>query len=372
MNQAQTTAIHLPGTYREEIVWNANTMFSRWRWLLHLLLWIVVGVLAQLTRQDSFGRPSSTYFLAAMFCTIGFCYTFLLLIMPLCRFRKKLHPLFWGMFADVILWWAILFKIRAHYYHFNLHSIPEIFQQKPGLILGYSLGHMLIAGWSFFAAYYFIDLYEQQKGLSRYEGAMADKLKAELALLQQQINPHFLFNTLNNIYLLILKQEKASALVIGRLKLLLHYMLYDCTQEEVLLDEEIAFIKNYISLEKLRIREKEANIDFQVKGDTRGIKIAPLLLINFIENAFKHGVKGGVGHAEVNIELVVSGNKLLFDVTNSKQLLQDVNAHAVKSVGGIGNVNVARRLQLLYPEKHELQVSETDRTYRTHLEIIVN
>lgn len=369
MNQAQAISGQLPATYKEELVWNARAMFSRWRWSLHLMLWILVGTLIQLTGLDGFDRPFSAYFLSLMGCSAGFSYTFLLLISPLCRFWKKLHPIFWGIFIDVILWWAILFKIRAHYYHLNLHNVPGIFQQQPGLILGYSLGQMVMTAWCFFAAYYFIDLYDQQKGLNVYEDAMADKLKAELALLQQQINPHFLFNTLNNIYLLVLKQDQASAAVIGRLKALLHYMLYDCAQEQVLLDDEIAFLKNYISLEQLRIREKEATISFQIEGETQGIKLAPLLLINFVENAFKHGVKSGVGHTELAIHLSVTGNQLLFEVHNTKQLLQDVNALAVKSVGGIGNINVARRLQILYPGKHELDISETERAYTTRLRL---
>ncbi|WP_165836284.1 sensor histidine kinase [Taibaiella soli] len=367
----QAIPFHMPATYKEEVARNFSAIFSRWRWVLHLLLWCVVGVLAQLTGQASFDHPFSVYFLTLMFCTIGFSYTFLLLVVPLCRFQKALHPVFWGMFADIVLWWVVLFVLRRRYYHFNLHDVPEIFQQQPALILGYSLGQMLIVGWSFFAIYYFIDLYDQQKGLNRYESAIADKLKAELALLQQQINPHFLFNTLNNIYLLVLKQDQASAAVIGRLKSLLDYMLNDCTQEQVLLDDEITFIKNYISLERLRIREKEATIDFQVKGNTSDIKIAPLLLINFVENAFKHGVKGGVGHANLDIELSVSGNKLEFIVRNSKQLLQDANTLSVKSVGGIGNVNVARRLQILYPGKHELNITETDREYISSLQLTI-
>lgn len=371
MNQAQTLSNHLPGTYKEELAWNAKSMFSGWRWLLHLVLWVVTGTLIQLTGLDGFDRPFSAYFLSLMACSAGFSYTFLLLIGPLCRFWKKLHPIFWGILIDTILWWAILFKIRAHYYHLHLHDIPEIFQQQPGLILGYSLGQMVMTAWCFFAAYYFIDLYDQQKGLNMYEAAMADKLKAELALLQQQINPHFLFNTLNNIYLLVLRQDQAAVAVISRLKSLLHYMLYDCTQEQVLLDDEIAFIKNYISLEQLRIRKTEATISFQAEGEIQGIKLAPLLLINFVENAFKHGVKGGVGHADVTIHLSVNDNQLLFEVHNTKQLLQDANALAVKSVGGIGNTNVARRLQILYPGKHELNVVETERSYTSRLRLVL-
>lgn len=356
-------------TLGKELGANLKAVFAQWRWLLHIAVWIILIVAVQTIGEFNFAKPFSGFFLSLVTCAAGFSYVFILLIVPLSYYFKRFWPIMAGVPINLFIWWAVLFIWRAHYYHIHAKGIPAIYIAKPGFILGYSLGQLIIMFWGFLACYYFIDLYYQQKNLTRYQNALTDKLKAELIFLQQQINPHFLFNTLNNIYLLLLKQNKDASIVINRLKALLQYMLNECTIDEVPLAGEVDFLKNYISLEQMRTHDREVNVDFVTDGDLNGKMIAPLLLINFVENAFKHGVKGGVGQASISILLKVDSNKLIFEVSNRKLLLQDTAQLAVKSASGIGIANVRRRLQILYPSRHELIITETNSTYNIHLNL---
>jgi two-component system, LytTR family, sensor histidine kinase AlgZ len=192
-----------------------------------------------------------------------------------------------------------------------------------------------------------------------------EKLTAELNFLKAQINPHFLFNTLNNLYYLAYSKSENTTEVISKLSQVMRYMIYDANHERVLLDKEIEYMQNYISLERLRLNN-QIPIDFDIKGNTTGVEVAPLILITFLENAFKHGVTSTNAQSWVNISIQVENGKLRYSVENSKgkNALQDNGGKS-----GIGLVNVKRRLELMYPLKHVLRVDDTDRRYYIELEI---
>ena len=144
-----------------------------------------------------------------------------------------------------------------------------------------------------------------------------EKLDAELKFLKAQIHPHFLFNTLNNLYSLTLQSSSKSSEVVLKLSNLLDYMLYECNVKEVPLNKEINQIQNFIDLEKLRYGER-LEVSFTAKGDFHNKRIPPLLLIPFIENAFKHGVSQEIENTFVSIDLTAKQNQLIFKVENSK------------------------------------------------------
>lgn len=191
-----------------------------------------------------------------------------------------------------------------------------------------------------------------------------DKVNAELQILKNQLQPHFLFNTLNNIYSIVLSGDKNGAGAILKLSDILSYMLYECNVDLVGLEKEVGLIKNYIQLEKIRYGER-LDLSFEVDGGIKGKTIAPLILIPFVENAFKHGVFENEKYSWIRIHLQTDENELTFIVENSLPENNNGNS-AVKS--GIGLNNVKKRLELLYPEKHHLIMTKTE-TFLINLKI---
>lgn len=191
--------------------------------------------------------------------------------------------------------------------------------------------------------------------------------QAELAFLKSQVNPHFLFNTLNNIYALAYAKSDAAPGAILKLSELMRYMLYDSAgkpgsnaPERVPLSKEVAYLSNYVELEKLRVAN--AQVEFSVEGNTDLFRIEPLLLVSFVENAFKHGDLSDPGQPLV-LYLSVQQGKLRFDTLNKKVSRQ------TDAVGGIGLANVRRRLHLLYPNRHTLHITDQDNLYACSLEL---
>ncbi len=190
-------------------------------------------------------------------------------------------------------------------------------------------------------------------------------MQSELKFLRSQINPHFLFNTLNNLYALTLKKSDQAPEIVIKLSEMMRYMLYECNEPKVFLSKELNYIKNYLDLE--RIRQNKVEIKFTQTGAVHHQKIAPLLLITFIENCFKHGIKNSLETGYVNLEILVDENEMQFEVTNSKPAALPYQEH--KRSGGIGLVNVKRRLDLLYPDKHHLEIEDTPNTYCVRLNL---
>jgi sensor histidine kinase YesM len=199
------------------------------------------------------------------------------------------------------------------------------------------------------------DANKQEKRLREIE---KEKYSAEMGLLKAQINPHFFFNTLNSLYALTLIGSKMASNVVLRLSDLMRYMLYEANDNQVMLTAEIKHLENYINIEQMRFADR-LDLSFQCSGDIEGKKIAPLLLLPFVENAFKHGIENNVGW--VTISLKVTGNQLFLKVENSCQT-------TVKGAG-LGLANVKRRLELIYPSYHELIIRHSSETYEVDLKL---
>jgi LytS/YehU family sensor histidine kinase len=190
------------------------------------------------------------------------------------------------------------------------------------------------------------------------------KLQAELSYLKMQVNPHFLFNALNNIYSLsVMENSKKTGESIMKLSELMRYVLYEKedAQNKVSLDKEIKHINSFIDLEKLR-HEGDTYINFSIEGTPNGKRVAPLLLFPLIENAFKHGILTDASKP-VNIELKISNNTLDFSLQNFK------NSYFKDEAGGIGIQNVNRRLELLYGKNYTLNVKESPDKFFVDLQL---
>lgn len=197
-----------------------------------------------------------------------------------------------------------------------------------------------------------------------------DNLVLELNYLRSQLNPHFLFNSLNNVYSLILKKDDKSASVILKLAGLMRYTLYEANAEKIALSKEVNFILDYLDLAKLRYGKK-VRVEFETSGEIEGFMIPSLLLISFVENAFKHGVNDITLDIQswVKISLDVQDGIMTFIISNNKPS-QASNKLAINSnLGGIGIENTRKRLDLLYPDCHKLHIENARNTYTVNLSL---
>lgn len=192
-----------------------------------------------------------------------------------------------------------------------------------------------------------------------------EKIQTELSYLKAQINPHFLFNTLNSIYALALVESPATADALVNLSSFLRYVIQDSQQHQVSLRHEIDYIRQYIALQKLRL-DDTVQVDFRFDGTVNGQRIAPLLLISFIENAFKYGVSPQEPSA-IGIVIAVHDQELTCHITNNKVRVFQPTAVA----SGIGLANTRARLALLYPRRHQLHISDTADRFTVDLSLIL-
>ena len=196
------------------------------------------------------------------------------------------------------------------------------------------------------------------------ERLKAEKIGSELQMLKNQLQPHFLLNTLNNIYGLVLDGDKKAGNALIQLSNIINYMLYDCNVDRAELQKEIGLLKNYLELEKIRYGER-LDLSFEVEGDMADHQIAPLLLLPFVENSFKHGVSQSQGKSWVRILIQINGNQFSFQIENSIASATE-STPTLKS--GIGLENVRKRLRLIYPGAHQLNIGP-DETFLVNLKI---
>ena len=180
------------------------------------------------------------------------------------------------------------------------------------------------------------------------------------------MNPHFLFNSLNSIYALSRQQSPETPDVVMQLSELMRYQLESSKKDMVLLKEELEFIENYLLLEEKRL-SKRCSIEFSIDGDVLGLKIAPMLLIPFVENAIKHGAQSTNEQSTISVSATVKNSTLHFLIANSKPKMVTTSKRK-----GLGLDNVKRRLKLLYPDAHTLEIDDRKKEYEVNLHIDLN
>jgi len=222
-------------------------------------------------------------------------------------------------------------------------------------ILDVNIAAVIPLGYSFFKFYY----NSQQRALALEK----EKIEAELIQLRNQVHPHFLFNTLNNLYALIIKKSDTAEVAVLKLSKLMRYMLYEANVPKVSLKKEIAYLKNYVDLEKLRF-ETIIDISFNSELD-KDYQISPFLLIPFVENAFKHGTSMSK-KSWIVINIFAKQKELVMQVENAKLTN---NNQQEELIGGIGFNNVKKRLNLLYSNKHSLHIEDNELSYEVILKL---
>ena len=296
--------------------------------------------------------------LATLMNVITF-YTIYFTFPVLMNFRNRIAAVFSGL---VII--AILTSFRTPLEFISWKFFNSMPQEELVFKWAYfwnNLRLVIITGIYAVLIWFMIRSFETQK---LRDELVKQQQAGELALLRSQINPHFLFNTLNNIYSLVYKKSDEAPAAVMKLSSIMRYMLYDATGDRVPLDKEIEYLRSFIELQKLRIRHPES-VSFTIEGNTEGRTIAPMMLISFVENAFKHGSK--THQPFIVIRLSVKNGRIIYEVVNH---LRKTSLARNESESGIGLGLIKKRLAILYPDKHHLQITEDADTFSIKLEIM--
>ena len=305
-------------------------------------------------------------FLAVIVPQIAFTYVLMYWLLPKFYFKRR-NPFVVAVITVCVLLVlnvvAVVFKTAPIFYN-KLVGIDnykinwEVLQRvvivdqlsSLPIILSFALMIKLVKRW-----------WQKQK---QTELLAKEKTKAELQLLKAQVHPHFLFNTLNNIYFFTLTNSKQAPVMIKKLSGMLHYILNECNLPLVPLGKEIKMIRDYMDLEKIRYAE-QMQMSIDIKIDHTSKMISPLLLIPFVENSFKHGASKMITKPWVKLSISIENNMLHFMIINSTPPVNEMGVYMDNlphRQGNIGLKNVRKRLELLYPETHELKiVSEPDK-----------
>lgn len=334
---------------------------------LHILFWIIVGYFyySVFMWNSEFPKVSLIFTIGLLPVAIVETYIFNYVLVPKYLSNKKyLYFLFFSFFTVLIsTWLSFLIVFYALISILNTEASLEPAALHPELQV-ISLNFIVffaIAVKQIKRAFY---MQQEKNELEKAQLTTQLKLKeAELKLLKAQVHPHFLFNTLNNLYGLTLEKSDNAPQMVLQLSEILDYILYRCEAPKVLLHEDLNNLKNYIEIEKIRYSDK-LKLEFDFPEHTGKLKIAPLLLLPFVENAFKHGVSHFPGVAYVTLKTSLAGKNLIFSIENSKNPLMKDDNNQRK---GIGLMNVKRRLELLYPKKYILTIDEQQETFSVNL-----
>ncbi len=347
--------------------------YARLEWLLedrnrvwlHILFWIFI-YLDELLGITGITRESglSVFLIFSLFLLDALTVYFnLYLLIDTYLIRGKLWMYLAFTAITIFLNIEFSFLLRYSFFENDLGSLPDISVLSQLIsdfvyttfMLGTAIGaHMLI---------------RNVRNQQRIRILETEKLSTELKFLKNQINPHFLFNSLNNIYVLTRKRPKEASETVLLLSDLLRYQLYECAQDKVLLKNEIQYVKNFLKLE--RLRRSGAHIEFEYEGVKPDlIEIAPFIFIPFVENAVKHGsVIQDKVFIDIYFKLHEDGT-LFFRIQNSLSAnTQKSERPSSKKEGGIGLANVKRRLELIYPQRYNLEMGKTAESYIVELSI---
>lgn len=334
--------------------------FRRISVVLQILVWAFLFYMPYMTNDT----VRSSFFARYVFnlsLLLIFFYVNIHLLIPRLLFRQKV-----GLYLfTIILIFIVILLFNSLFDTLVIEHLREV-STRPGRSSG-RFPRLIPTLFSFLLAFgissSFKMIAEYLKKQKRDQDLEREKLNSELAFLKSQINPHFLFNTLNNLYGLATIGAPSTGAAILKLSDLTRYMLEETQSGKVPLHREVNYIDNYIELQKLRIPEG-VEISISTRGSFENYSIEPLLLIPFIENAFKHGISYNEA-SYIHIDLAVQDHQLNLTVKNS---IPNIRGER-DSISGIGLKNVMKRLELLYPDRHLLQIDAMEKEYRINLSI---
>ncbi len=328
---------------------NAFVFSPSYRWLRHLIFWIIHILCFSFLFKIPDQSYAKMFVLSTLWVPAIILYAYPVAYIFISKYLlSEKYPLF----ILIILIWAIAgYFLNYFFRNWILFPVLDALDFKPNNRNPWAAGSYLtlnvMAGFTSMIVLFKHWAQKQKDFLT----ARNEQVSAELQLLKAQVHPHFLFNTLNNIYAFSLENSPKTPQLILKLSSLLSYMLYECKSPKVQLGKEIEVMKDYIGLEKERHGDR-IDISLHITGEVGGNMIAPLLLLPFLENAFKHGISTAMEKSWLAMDLEVKNNYLFAKIVNSK------NESTSENFAGIGINNVKKRLSILYPGKHELSLND--------------
>lgn len=331
--------------------------------LYHLLFWLVLFAGWYFLRYQDYSSRSLAVRITALkvFDLALMVYITNILLIPHLLYKRK-YVLFTIIYVLMIFCSSITkVSIIGEMLHIRNFSVWHDFKGK---LYDNIIPHYLLVSTGA-ALKLLTDYARAQKRLAQIT---KERAEAELKFLKSQINPHFLFNSLNSVYFLIDKSNKEARAALHKFSDMLRYQLYETGGEKIGIEKELTYLQDYVDLQRLR-KDEQYKVNFSCAEDVKGFTIEPLLLIPFVENSFKHLSHFSNGKLnEVNIDVSRANGHFYFSVANT---VDRSSKGSTEPVGGIGLQNVKRRLELLYPNRHELQVQENDGWFKVNLQLSI-
>jgi two-component system LytT family sensor kinase len=335
------------------------TFFIKYK-LHHLLFWMLLFGLWFLLRHEDYRSDNLAFKITSIkvIDLVIMVYVTNYLLIPYLLYKKK-----YFLFGTILIVMILTSSITKMYIIGQVANDPNFFNFRGNLksrIYDNIIPHffLVIAGAAFKLMFDQISLQKKMAEMAK------EKAEAELNFLKSQINPHFLFNSLNSVYFLIDKNNADARRALHKFSDMLRYQLYEANGEKIPIEKEIGYLQDYVHLQQLR-KDENYKVQFNCTPDVKGFSIEPLLLIPFVENAFKHISHKTAGDNFVKLDLTRSNGYFQFEVENSTENgIKTTEQH-----GGIGMNNVKRRLELLYPDAHQLAVDDKDNTFKINLKL---
>lgn len=337
----------------------------------HIIFWLIYFTITVVR----WGGNHGDYMYSLKTTLMGFpihmflVYLNIYVLMPQFAFRKK-YISYIGL-TLFIIFLMVVAKFNLTYYLVSTNVWPEgraISGLTTSYVIDMMIGELYVITFVTAIKVSMDFLYEHQQ-VSELEKA---QLETELLFLKSQVSPHFFFNTLNNIYSLSVEQSKKTPKIILKLSELMRYLIYETKAKRQSLLNEIHCIQNYLDLERVRYND-ELEVDMSLSGDFENKEIAPILLLSFVENAFKHGARKNIGEVKIVLDFVIEGDWLHFKVSNPLPKPLERKEPVPSSTGGIGLNNVKKRLELGYsPDDYTLIINQKDDKFIVQLKIRVS
>ncbi len=338
-------------------------MENKGSFIVNVLFWVFILTMCSLPILYS-KTPLSSYYLLVTFGYYGiinvsiFYINYTLLIPQLIKIRKQ----YWMYILSITVLIVVMCIVKTIIATLNSDIVLAYTDNKTKVfesLSKYIIRTIFMSG--FFVVIscllkFAVDWFANERVNRHLE---TEKKDMELQFLKSQLNPHFLFNSLNNIYSLAYQKSDKTADAVLKLSEIMRYMIYESNDGWVSLSKEIEYLQSYIELQKLRFKDGAA-VEFTLNGEIDGQKIVPLILISFVENAFKHGVANDPNDP-IKINIIANQKILHFSITNRK------HNHNKDEMGGVGLSNVERRLQLLYPGRYKLNIVNSTTHYTSEL-----
>lgn len=339
-------------------------MKSKAPFTVHLIFWLIIGAILFFEAFVSSEAVTLSSFAIkhgySGLINISIFYINYTLLIPMLVKDSKRYGLYVISITLLILFMTLIkVGIDSFYSNFFLSALDQAVKGRYAEVAKHVIFNIFISGFFVVASSLIRFAADWFGNESAQRNLIREKKEMELQFLKSQLNPHFLFNSLNNIYSLAYQKSDKTADAILKLSEIMRYMIYESNDSWVSLSKEIEYVQSFIELQKLRFKDGAA-VEFTQNGEIDDQQIVPLILISFVENAFKHGIANDPQNP-IRINIIANQKILHFSVSNKK------NSYNKDQMGGIGLHNVERRLQLLYPERYKLNIVNSETHYTSEL-----